>query len=879
MRAKPRIYLSYAREDQDKVLEIYEKLSLEGFEPWMDFKDILPGQKWANEILKTIRESDIILVFLSKSSVEKNGYLRKEIRLALEMSEEKMASDIFLIPVRLEECPIPLRLSYFQPVDLFKKYGWDFLIRSLHHTLTPSLPPLEPPKPLVQACAAGECVLYAGAGLSARAGLPTWNTFASGLLDWAVSNRFIDEKHSESLRMTLRQGDNDLVVDNIVSQMQAENRDKWLDYLKKVLLDPAPPLPESHRIMKKIGFNAVLTTNFDDLLEKTFISDDSAYNVFTHVDTEPLLDNLTKREFFILKLHGTLQRPETVLLAPSQYEDSIAGNLPFSEFMESLFFSRTILFVGASLEGIETYLEGINFRGYIPHQHYALAAVSGTAWEAKAEMLKRRYGIQVLPYTLSKDHPEVDEFLEKLAKESKKELDRKKVSSQFMRGKDRKTGRLKRVLLQNIGTFDELELDLEARWNILLGDNGVGKSTILKAIAVGICGDESQLFAHRLIKSGQNEAKIVLETDRKKYVTKLFRKNGGVKIKTIGRLLDSEGWLVMGFPPLRTVSWERSKGPQLEERKSRPTYDDILPLVTGYPDPRMDRLKQWIVNLDYYRVKSEKEDEKAGEEYGKLLHEFFLIVNQLTRGVSLQLKGVDLKTRQVMVVTDDGEVPIEAVSQGTTSLIGWIGILMQRLYEVYGHTADPREQFALVLIDEIDAHMHPQWQQSLVPDLEEIFPNIQFIATTHSPLIVGSMQPHEVFTLRRDPETPNRVTVEKVKQSFRGWRADQILTGPLFNLESSREPDTRKLLMRYTQLAARDTLSEDEQIELRDAAQKLKIRLPSTAERNEARKASEMIRLTWKKQLKRMSDEERKKVLDEINVQMQEVVTGSRRPA
>jgi hypothetical protein len=65
---------------------------------------------------------------------------------------------------------------------------------------------------------------------------------------------------------------------------------------------------------------------------------------------------LAKREFFILKVYGTPERPETVLIGPAQYEDAIAGNRSFSQFMESLFFSRTILFVGASLEGIEAYL-------------------------------------------------------------------------------------------------------------------------------------------------------------------------------------------------------------------------------------------------------------------------------------------------------------------------------------------------------------------------------------------------------------------------------------------------------------------------------------------------------------------------------------------
>jgi hypothetical protein len=840
----------------------------------MDSEDLLPGKDWELGIRNAIQKSDLILVLFSRNLSDKKSFIYKEIRAAFDVWKEKLDSDIFIIPIRLELCEIPRELEHIQAVDLFKRGGMNQLIKTLHHIFTPTLPPLVLPGSLVQACADGECVLYAGAGLSARSGFPIWKSFVEKLLEWAVNNNLISKKYSESLRLTLKQGDSDLVVDSIVSELNPKNREELLTYLQKIFLDTSNQLSNAHHILKEIGFNAILTTNFDDLLERTFGY--SADQIYTPQDTEPLLNRLAKREFFILKLHGTPEKPGTVLLAPSQYEDSIAGNLPFSEFMESLFFSRTLLFLGASLEGIETYLEGINFRGYIPHHHYALAAVSGRAWQAKADMLERRYGIQVLPYALSKDHPEVETFLAKLAEKTRKMREAKTLGA-VSKEEERKENRLKRILLENIGPFDKLELNLSANWNILLGDNGVGKSTILRAIAVGICGKDAEDYAHRLIKSGKNEGMIVLETDRNKYVTKLYKRNGGAEIRAVGRILETEGWLTVGFPPLRTVSWERPKGPELVEGKSRPTTDDVLPLVTGEPDPRMNKLKQWIINLDYYRLKDEQE-KKGSSRYGKLLDEFFRVVNHLAEGISIRFKGVDMNTRQVTIISDDGEIPIEAVSQGTISLIGWIGILMQRLYEVYGPSATPGEQFALVLIDEIDAHMHPQWQQSLVPNLVELFPGMQFIATSHSPLVVGSRQPNEVFTLRRDHEKSNRVLVERMEEPFLGWRADQILTTPLFGLNSSRDINTQKLLVRYTELAALDKLSANEQQEMEKAARTLKIRMPSTSERKEARKAFEIILQTWQERMRHMSAVDRKKVLNEINMQIQEMITGSEIP-
>ena len=141
---------------------------------------------------------------------------------------------------------------------------------------------------------------------------------------------------------------------------------------------------------------------------------------------------------------------------------------------------------------------------------------------------------------------------------------------------------------------------------MLLGDNGVGKSTILKAIALAVCGRAAQGYADRLIQVGKSSAEITLETSEgKRYVTKLFKTSDRTEVESLPtRPLESEGWLVVGFPPVRSVTWRPVKGPQLDEGRRRPTADDVLPLVAGEPDPRMDELKQWIISLDYWIEKA-----------------------------------------------------------------------------------------------------------------------------------------------------------------------------------------------------------------------------------------------------------------------------------
>ena len=275
----------------------------------------------------------------------------------------------------------------------------------------PSPSPLLPDD-LVNACKAGECVLYAGSGLSAQAGLQTYLPMVSDLLGWALEHGFVDPSFAQSLEEALQQGDTDLVADSLVSVLGGDRREALTGYLRDAFHRP-PSLPAAHALLREIPFCAALSTNFDDLLEWTFEPVDQTVQPYTPLDAERLLAALTKRDFFLLKLYGTLELPETVLIAPAQYQEVVAGNLGFSRFMESLFHSRTLLFLGASLEGILSYLQGLKF-GQVSRPHYALVDVTGSAWRAKADLLKRRYGIEVLPFMASPGFPEFTDFIARL---------------------------------------------------------------------------------------------------------------------------------------------------------------------------------------------------------------------------------------------------------------------------------------------------------------------------------------------------------------------------------------------------------------------------------------------------------------------------------
>jgi hypothetical protein len=125
------IFLSYARKDEEKIRELYHKLSEAGFKPWMDREDILPGELWERSIYDAIRQSRFFLVCLSANTENKRGFIQREIREALRVWEEMLPHDIYLIPVRLGPCEVQENLRCFQWVDLFRVDGWERLLQAI----------------------------------------------------------------------------------------------------------------------------------------------------------------------------------------------------------------------------------------------------------------------------------------------------------------------------------------------------------------------------------------------------------------------------------------------------------------------------------------------------------------------------------------------------------------------------------------------------------------------------------------------------------------------------------------------------------------------------------------------------------------------------
>jgi hypothetical protein len=125
-----KVFLCHAHPDAQKVRALYARLKADGVDAWLDKENIIPGQDWEFEIRKAVRESDIVVVCLSRQFSQK-GYRQNEVRIALDEANLQPEGEIFIIPARLEECNYLESLKRFHGVDLFEERGYEYLMRAL----------------------------------------------------------------------------------------------------------------------------------------------------------------------------------------------------------------------------------------------------------------------------------------------------------------------------------------------------------------------------------------------------------------------------------------------------------------------------------------------------------------------------------------------------------------------------------------------------------------------------------------------------------------------------------------------------------------------------------------------------------------------------
>ena len=158
---------------------------------------------------------------------------------------------------------------------------------------------------------------------------------------------------------------------------------------------------------------------------------------------------------------------------------------------------------------------------------------------------------------------------------------------------------------------------------------------------------------------------------------------------------------------------------------------------------------------------------------------------------------VEAIRNDVLVNTPDGELPFEFLSSGYKSILI---MLLSIIKEIEFRFSDPwiaaSDFDGIVVIDEIELHLHPEWQRMIIPALRKTFPKVQFIITTHSPHVIQNIEAHQIIALQNTDGDVRRLDISSMKYGFQGWGVEDILTD-VMGMKSTQSPLLDKTFVEF----------------------------------------------------------------------------------
>ncbi len=344
---------------------------------------------------------------------------------------------------------------------------------------------------------------------------------------------------------------------------------------------------------------------------------------------------------------------------------------------------------------------------------------------------------------------------------------------------------LKKVHIQNIKSIKDFEMQFEepAGWHVLLGDNGSGKSTIVKAIALGLLGREQSSglrqnwndWLSRSFETGEVSVDILLDQHdplrnqpaikKTRNITLRFKRNlPSPHIQSewedsIDWQLVTTGWFSAGFGPFRRFEGGNNEWRHIFD--SRPRLGAHLSLFGE--DVSFSHALEWLTKLHYQKLENNSESFQFD-----CIQQFINSKDFLPNGIALNKVSSD----GVFFENKNGEpFQISLLSDGYRSILSMTFELIRLMTNIYG----PNLVFekiregemiidlpGVVLIDEIDVHLHPSWQLRIGEWFLKYFPKIQFIVTTHSPLICRASEKGSIWHLKADNSDGDSPRVSKL---------------------------------------------------------------------------------------------------------------------
>ncbi len=330
-----------------------------------------------------------------------------------------------------------------------------------------------------------------------------------------------------------------------------------------------------------------------------------------------------------------------------------------------------------------------------------------------------------------------------------------------------------------------------AQFVVFTGENGEGKTALLQAIAIGAYGVLDKQAG--LIFDSENLAAIdTFFHDNNSEVHNQYKgiKNPYTDIQTI------DNFVAYGASRLQLQSPE-----SMEDNKMRhsPVYS-------------LFRTDGVLLNIEHWL----KENRGKKDKYEAVKNTLLTLLPHIS-----DIK-YSTKTNQFRYIEHQQEVSLAQLSAGHKSIVGMIGDLIIRLYDKQPTAKKPSDLVGLVLIDELETHLHPKWQKLFPKLLADTFPKVQFIVTTHSVIPFLGMPQNSVF-YHVSRQAGTGTEVKQIAIDVTNLLPEQILTSPLFDMDSLRNiHSTDVAAMRTEDTYNEIVLNDNVKKQLKELAEKLK---------------------------------------------------------
>ena len=390
------------------------------------------------------------------------------------------------------------------------------------------------------------------------------------------------------------------------------------------------------------------------------------------------------------------------------------------------------------------------------------------------------------------------------------------------------------IRLENIRGFRELKFSFDrgqgqyAGWTVLTGDNGSGKSTVLKAMALLLVGAstrfrrESRLNSYR--SQGPKNGIVELHstnTGTTTITTLTIHTDGCTEVKRepifSERTLEAPAVkFSCGYGPFRRVSGHTESASELMSAQQSRCFATLFSESASLAESA-----NWLRELKYKSLENRPKEKKSLELVLEVIQDEFL-PNQITVD-RVDSDGLWLKDRQGNLLS------WADMSDGYRAALALLTDILRHMINAYspddltGRDDEGRlflKPAGVVLIDEIDAHLHPEWQREIGFWLKRHFPNIQFIVTSHSPLICQAADPNGLFVLPEPgSDEPARALTAEEYQKVISSRPDTILRSAAFGLQNTRSPVAVEARSAFADLRTKQRaggkLTQAEQVELK----------------------------------------------------------------